>query len=51
MIKILLVDDDFLVRTFLSRLTNWNAHGYSVVGAAQDGNDAGISAGYHHHRY
>ena len=49
MIKILLVDDDFLVRTFLSRLTNWNAHGYSVVGAAQDGeqgtgNDAGISA-------
>ena len=37
MIKILLVDDDFLVRTFLSRLTNWNAHGYSVVGAAQDG--------------
>ena len=25
--EILLVDDDFLVRTFLSRLTNWNAHG------------------------
>lgn len=40
MIKILLVDDDFLVRTFLSRLTNWNAHGYSVVGAAQDGEQA-----------
>lgn len=40
MIKILLVDDDFLVRTFLSRLTNWNAHGYSVVGAAQDGKQA-----------
>lgn len=40
MIKILLVDDDFLVRTFLSRLTNWNAHGYSLVGAAQDGEQA-----------
>lgn len=36
----MLVDDDFLVRTFLSRLTNWNAHGYSVVGAAQDGEQA-----------
>lgn len=40
MIKILLVDDDFLVRTFLSGLTDWNAHGYTIVGAAQDGERA-----------
>lgn len=45
MIKILLVDDDFLVRTFLSRLTNWTAHGYSLVGAAQDGEQALEMAG------
>ncbi len=40
MIKILLVDDDFLVRTYLSRLTDWEAHGYTIVGAAQDGEQA-----------
>ncbi|MGN1031218.1 MAG: response regulator, partial [Butyricicoccaceae bacterium] len=40
MIKILLVDDDFLVRTFLSRLTDWESHGYTLVGAAQDGEEA-----------
>ncbi len=40
MIKILLVDDDFLVRTYLSRLTNWEAHGYTLVGTAQDGEQA-----------
>ena len=40
MTKILLVDDDFLVRTFLSRLTDWEKHGYTLVGAAQDGEEA-----------
>ena len=39
MTKILLVDDDFLVRTFLSRLTDWEKHGYTLVGAAQDGEE------------
>lgn len=40
MIKVLLVDDDFLVRTFLSRITDWEKHGYKLVGAAQDGEEA-----------
>ncbi|MDO4174632.1 MAG: response regulator [Eubacteriales bacterium] len=40
MIKVLLVDDDFLVRTFLSRVTDWEKHGYTLVGAAQDGEEA-----------
>lgn len=40
MIKVLLVDDDFLVRTFLSRITDWEKHGYTLVGAAQDGEEA-----------
>lgn len=40
MIKVLLVDDDFLVRTFLFRITDWEKHGYTVVGAAQDGEEA-----------
>ena len=40
MIKVLLVDDDFLVRTFLFRITDWEKHGYTVVGTAQDGEEA-----------
>lgn len=40
MIKVLLVDDDFLVRTFLSRIMDWEEHGYTLVGAAQDGEEA-----------
>lgn len=40
MIKVLLVDDDFLVRTFLSRITDWEKHGYTLVGTAQDGEEA-----------
>lgn len=40
MIKVLLADDDFIVRTFLSQITDWEKHGYTVVGAAQDGEEA-----------
>lgn len=40
MVKVLLVDDDFLVRTFLSRITDWEKHGYTLVGTAQDGEEA-----------
>ncbi len=40
MIKVLLVDDDFLVRTFLSGLIDWNKQGYDLVGTAQDGEQA-----------
>lgn len=40
MIKVLLVDDDFLVRTYLSGLIDWNQNGFTLVGAAQDGEEA-----------
>lgn len=40
MIKVLLADDDFLVRTYLSQLIDWEKHGYTLVGAAQDGEEA-----------
>lgn len=38
--RVLLVDDDFLVRSYLSQLLNWEANGYELVGAAQDGAQA-----------
>lgn len=40
MIKVLLVDDDFLARTYLSRLIDWERNGYMLVGTAQDGEEA-----------
>lgn len=38
--RILLVDDDFLVRSYLSQLLDWEANGYDLVGTAQDGAQA-----------
>ncbi len=38
--KILLADDDFLVRTYLSGSIEWEKNGFSLVGAAQDGEEA-----------
>ncbi len=40
MIKVLLVDDDFLARSYLSQLIDWERNGYTLVGAAQDGEEA-----------
>lgn len=40
MIKVLLADDDFLVRAYLSQLIDWERNGFTLVGAAQDGEEA-----------
>lgn len=40
MIKTLLVDDDFLVRSYLKSLTVWENEGFVVVGEARDGEEA-----------
>ncbi len=50
MIKILLADDDFLVRTYLSQLIDWERYGYSLVGVARDGEEAlQMADEYHPH--
>lgn len=38
--KILIVDDEFLVRIGVKALTNWESHGYQIVGEAADGEEA-----------
>lgn len=38
--RILLADDDFLVRSYLSQLVDWEANGYMLAGVAQDGAQA-----------
>ncbi|MGM9630465.1 response regulator transcription factor [Butyricicoccus sp.] len=38
--KIILADDDFLVRSYLSQLVDWEANGYMLAGVAQDGEQA-----------
>nr|WP_092070530.1 response regulator [Dendrosporobacter quercicolus]NSL48284.1 response regulator [Dendrosporobacter quercicolus DSM 1736]SDM11768.1 Two-component response regulator, YesN/AraC family, consists of REC and AraC-type DNA-binding domains [Dendrosporobacter quercicolus] len=40
MIKVLLVDDDFLVRTYLKQLIDWEREGFYLLGAAKDGHEA-----------
>lgn len=40
MYKTLLVDDDFLVRSYLKTLNAWERAGYEVVGDVQDGEEA-----------
>lgn len=38
--RILLVDDDTIVRLYLSDVVNWEEHGMEVVGAARNGEEA-----------
>ncbi len=38
--KVLLVDDEFLVRVGLRAIVDWQAHGYDIVGEAGDGKEA-----------
>ncbi|MEL0635843.1 response regulator [Marinomonas sp. TI.3.20] len=38
--KILLVDDEFLARLGLRSIVDWNAHGYEIVGEAENGQEA-----------
>ncbi len=40
MIKILIVDDDFLVRTYLKQLVDWDSEGFTLIGDAKDGKTA-----------
>jgi len=40
MIKILIVDDDFLVRMYLKQLIDWDHDGFSLLGDAKDGKSA-----------
>lgn len=38
--SILLVDDDMIVRTYLTEIVKWEEHGFKVVGTARDGEEA-----------
>lgn len=38
--KIMIVDDEYLVRVGIRSFLDWEAHGYSVIGEAADGNAA-----------
>ena len=40
MFQTLLVDDDFLVRSYLKTLDSWEKEGYEVVRDVQDGEEA-----------
>lgn len=40
MLKILIVDDEFLVRVGLESTIPWNEHGFHVVGSARNGKEA-----------
>lgn len=40
MYKVLIVDDERLIREGLQTLIDWEAHGFRVAGAADDGSDA-----------
>lgn len=40
MLKVLIVDDDFLVRLFLKGAIDWNNNGYEIIGEAIDGHEA-----------
>lgn len=38
--RVLIVDDDFLVRTYLKQMINWEAQGFYIVGDAKNGREA-----------
>lgn len=38
--KVLIVDDDFLVRTYLKQMINWEEHGFYIVDDAKNGREA-----------
>ena len=38
--KVLIVDDDFLVRTYLKQMIAWEEHGFYIVGDAKNGREA-----------
>lgn len=40
MVKVLLIDDDFLVCNFLKTIITWEDYGFTIIGQAYNGNDA-----------
>ena len=38
--RVLIVDDDFLVRTYLKQMISWEAHGFYIIGDAKNGREA-----------
>ena len=40
MIRTVIVDDDFLVRSYLKQLNAWERAGYQIVADARDGEEA-----------
>lgn len=38
--RILIVDDDMIVRMYLNDVIHWEDHGFTIVGAARDGEEA-----------
>lgn len=40
MLKVLIVDDDIVVRTNLKTLIDWNKNGFEIHGEAANGSDA-----------
>ena len=40
MYKVIIADDDFLVRTYLKQMIDWKAHGFTIAGDAKNGREA-----------
>ena len=40
MYKVIIADDDFLVRTYLKQMIDWKANGFTIVGDAKNGREA-----------
>lgn len=40
MYKVIIADDDFLVRTYLKQMIDWESHGFTIVGDAKNGKEA-----------
>lgn len=38
--RVLIVDDDFLVRTYLKQMIDWEEHGFYIIGDAKNGQEA-----------
>ena len=38
--RVLIVDDDFLVRTYLKQMIDWEKQGFYIVGDAKNGREA-----------
>lgn len=39
MYKVIIEDDDFLVRTYLKQMIDWEAHGFTIAGDAKNGKE------------